>query len=253
MNCDDAQILLHGHLDGELELFRALELERHLADCPRCAPEYATLRALRGRVRDGALRYEAPAELRQAVRTALDEAAARRPRAASQKRRLNFGFAAAAGLAAAMLAAVVLMRTVPSPGDEIAQQAVASHVRSLMASHLLDVASTDQHTVKPWFDGKLDFSPPVTDFSSQGFPLIGGRLDYLGNRAVAALVYRRGKHVINVFVWPAAGAAPRTSRPPSQQGYNVDEMIFDGMHCFIVSDLNETELKQFAELLRGHK
>lgn len=259
MRCDDARILMHGHLDGELELGRALELERHLEDCPRCAPEYATLRALRSRVRDGAPRYQAPAELEERIRTALARedsssitSSARRPATASRTPRWRLGIAAAAGIAAAMLAAIVLMRTASPPGNDLVQQVVASHVRSLMASHLLDVASTDQHTVKPWFDGKLDFSPPVTDFSRRGFPLIGGRLDYIDNRAVAALVSQHGKHVINVFMWPDAGAAPTSITAPPRQGYNVEQIAIGGMNCYVVSDLNDAELKQFADLLRDH-
>jgi anti-sigma factor RsiW len=120
-----------------------------------------------------------------------------------------------------------------------------------MASHLTDVASTDQHTVKPWFNGKLDFSPFVTDFAKDGFALVGGRLDYIDGRPVAALVYQHGKHVINVFMWPVAADTIRAERVEMQQGYNVEQIIVAGMNCWIVSDLNQRELSKFGELLRA--
>jgi anti-sigma factor RsiW len=119
-----------------------------------------------------------------------------------------------------------------------------------MAGHLLDVVSTDQHTVKPWFNGKLDFSPPVTDFAKDGFPLVGGRLDYIEGRAVSALVYQHGKHVINVFMWPAAGDETSAERIKTEHGYHVEQLVVAGMNCWVVSDLNPQELDKFAGLLR---
>jgi anti-sigma factor RsiW len=133
--------------------------------------------------------------------------------------------------------------------DLAAREAVSGHIRSLMASHLTDVASTDQHTVKPWFGGKLDFSPPVTDFAATGFPLVGGRLDYLQGRPVAALVYMRHRHVINVFVWPVAGTEERFTPTRSIQGFHVIQGAHAGMTYRIVSDLNAEELAGFARLL----
>jgi anti-sigma factor RsiW len=126
---------------------------------------------------------------------------------------------------------------------------VTSHVRSLMAGHLTDVASTDQHTVKPWFAGKLDFSPPVTDFAAEGYPLIGGRLDYLHGRSVAALVYERRKHLINVFVWPTTEKDEAMTQSTTRQGFHVLHGTKRSMAFWIVSDLNAEELERFARLL----
>jgi len=254
MNCDDARILLHGHLDGELELGRDLELQRHLAECPRCAGEYQSMRAMRQRLKDDQFRFTAPLDLVERIRDAMPAGRSRtnsfisRPRLTSRTAGLVVPLAVAA-----MLTLLILPRLIPrAENDSVAREVVSSHVRSLMVSHLTDVASTDQHTVKPWFDGKLDFSPPVTDFAREGFPLVGGRLDYIGQRAVAALVYQRGKHVINVFMWPSSNTTTAAERIESQHGYNIEQLTAAGMNCWVVSDLNQVELKKFADLLHSH-
>jgi anti-sigma factor RsiW len=255
VDCDAVHVLLHGHLDGELDLVPDLEVERHLEQCPRCAREYAALRAMRARLKDESLHFEAPAELKEKIRGAARVAA---PRAeTSQVRRRFFSPRAnrfAIPLAvAAMLALFIVPRLIgPGDNDILSREVVASHVRSMMASHLTDVASTDQHTVKPWFNGKLDFSPPVSDFAKDGFPLVGGRLDYIDNRPVAALVYQHGKHVINVFMWPVAGKTAGAESVATQQGYNVERIVVAGMNCWIVSDLNRGDLAKLRELLLAH-
>jgi anti-sigma factor RsiW len=141
--------------------------------------------------------------------------------------------------------------TPSSPDEALIQQVVSSHIRSLMANHLVDVASTDQHTVKPRFDGKLDFAPPVIDLASKGFHLVGGRLDYLDNRPVAALVYRYQKHIINLFIWPSTSGEDTTPQMTSQQGYNVIYWKQSGMDYWAVSDVGEAQVQQFAHLIQS--
>ena len=255
MNCDDARLLIHGHLDGELDLASDLEVERHLRECPRCAREFAGLRAMRARLKDEEFRFETPAELKEKIRYVIPASAHRRADAYPSRRgpwvgrATRFAVSMAIG---AMLALVIVPHAFgPNADQGVAGEVVASHVRSLMPGHLMDVVSTDQHTVKPWFNGKLDFSPPVTDFAKDGFPLVGGRLDYIEGRPVAALVYQRGKHVINVFMWPAAGEATSAERIDTQHGYHVEQLMVTGMNCWVVSDLNPQELDKFAGLLRS--
>jgi anti-sigma factor (TIGR02949 family) len=255
VNCDDARLLIHGHLDGELDLASDLQIERHLEECPHCAREYAALRAMRTRLKDEGFRFAAPAELKERIRRSIPASAPRRAnayparRAAWVRRAGRFAVPMAIG---AMLALVIAPRTIGRNADQrVADEVVASHVRSLMATHLMDVASTDQHTVKPWFNGKLDFSPPVTDFAKEGFPLVGGRLDYIEDRPVAALVYQHAKHVINVFMWPSSGHETSPQRIETEHGYHVDQMFVAGMNCWVVSDLNPQELDRFAGLLRA--
>jgi anti-sigma factor RsiW len=255
VNCDDARVLMHGHLDGELDLAADLEVQRHIEDCPRCASEYAALRAMRTRLKDEAFRFEAPAALKEKIGRAIPASTPSRAngypsrRGAWMPRAVRFAVPMAIG---AMLALIIAPRVIAPPlNQQLASEVVASHVRSLMATHLMDVASTDQHTVKPWFNGKLDFSPPVNDFVKDGFPLVGGRLDYIEGRPVAALVYQHGKHVINVFMWPTAGTATSAERIETEHGYNVEQLIVAGMNCWVVSDLNQLELDKFAELIRA--
>lgn len=255
MNCDDAHLLMHGHLDGELDLVRDLEVERHIVECRHCAREYSTLRAMRLRLKEEEFRFEAPPELKARIRAAIP--ASRRPGADAYPARRETWAPRAIRYAipvalAAMLALVILPRAFgPSADQRVADEVIASHVRSLMPGHLMDVASTDQHTVKPWFNGKLDFSPPVTDFAKQGFPLVGGRLDYIEGQPVAALVYQRGKHVINVFMWPTHDSATSPQRIDTEHGYHVEQLAVAGMNCWIVSDLSSQELDKFASLLHA--
>lgn len=247
MSCQQTHELIHGYLDGELDLVKSLEIEKHLEQCPACTQNYEALRGLQSRLRDNSLRFEPSAKLEKRLHAALR--GEEKPR--SPKFRWSWAVAAAS-----LLAAVVLIWTVttismrPSADDVLAQEVVASHVRSLMGNHLTDVPSSDRHTVKPWFDGKLDFSPTVKDLSQQGFPLTGGRLDYISNRPVAALVYQRRQHSINVFVWPATAAPAINGKASERQGYNVIRWSNAGMNYWAVSDLNLAELQQFVQLLQ---
>ena len=248
MSCQQTHELIHGYVDGELDLVKSLEIEQHLAGCESCSRSYKGLRSLSAVVRNDALRFQPPADFEKRLRSTLrrEDKAERRPAL------FHWPWLLAATLCGAILIVgfgLAGMFTRQSPDDLLAQEVVASHVRSLMADHLADVPSTDQHTVKPWFDGKLDFSPPVKDLTAQGFVLTGGRLDYIGNRPVAAIVYQRRQHPINLFVWPATAAPVVNERALERQGYNIIRWSNGGMTYWAVSDLNLAELQQFAQLL----
>jgi anti-sigma factor RsiW len=230
MSCQETELLIHGYLDNELDLANSLEIERHLEECAACAHAWEQQLELRQALRTMAPRYRAPASLRRRFEG--------RPRAPW------LTMAAAAAVIVGAIGLWSLPRAIH--GDE--QELAAAHIRSLMANHLADVPSTDQHTVKPWFSGKLDFSPVVKDFADRGFRLTGGRLDYLGGRTVAALVYQRRQHVINVFTWPAA--ADRSPKTTARQGYNIVTWARSGMAYSLISDLNARELEELAALLQ---
>ena len=258
MNHQETQDLIHGYLDGELDLVRNLEIERHLAGCSECTQIYEDYRALQTAVRSSKLYYKAPATLQQRIKTSVRRAE-RSPLGLSLFG-LSTGLTGRMALSIAAILAVVLVfawsifrsGTAPSTHDLLAQEVIASHVRSLMVNHIADVPSSDQHTVKPWFNGKLDFSPWVEDLASQGFPLTGGRLDYLDNRAVAALIYRRNLHYINLFIWPKEQAPDSDLQIESQQGYNLIHWNERGMTYWAISDLNTSDLQQFAQLVQHH-
>jgi anti-sigma factor RsiW len=207
-------------------------------------------------VKTQATRYQAPVAVRANLLAALKAAPTPVVTGGGKDGARGWGWLNAGGAFAfgVVLALGVALGLGPGSGpqaDELTNEVVASHVRSLMASHLMDVASTDQHTVKPWFNGKVDFSPPVSDFTGEGYPLVGGRLDYLKHRTVAALVYRRHAHPINLFVWPDGGADEKESMA-SEQGYHVAQWRRNGMRFAAVSDVNTEELKAFADLVRQH-
>ena len=248
MICREVQELIHGYVDGELDLVRNLEMERHLRDCPVCSGAHDRLRTMRSAIAAGAPYFRPPSGLESRLRSRLREAAevdADPPRARHTWQWIGI---AAAVLIAALAITVTTRR--PAGSELLAQEVVASHVRSLMAAHLTDVPSSDQHTVKPWFNGKLDFSPTVGNFTEHDFPLVGGRLDYLDNRPVAALVYRRRRHFINLFVWPARGQSDSTPRQTEIQGYHLFHWTSAGMSYWSVSDLNTAELRQLVDLVR---
>lgn len=250
MICQEVHKLIHPYLDGELDLVRNLEIEAHLHDCRTCAQEYAELRSLHSALSATTLRFEPPAALRNRIRAGVRE-----NEVTNRPWRLSWRWMIPVGLAALIIVAwsLVAILSRPSASDLVAQEVVSSHVRSLMEKHLTDVPSSDQHTVKPWFDGRLDFSPPVKDLASAGFSLIGGRLDYIGNRPVAALVYQHRQHYINVFVWPSTGPSDTSGRALVRQGYNLISWTNAGMNYWAVSDLNLAELQQFVQLLQSDR
>jgi anti-sigma factor RsiW len=249
VNCQEIKTLKHAYADGELDPVRAAEIERHLSDCPTCSQAYENLRALRSALKSADLHFKAPAQLKQRIRASLPNEA----RSSSSKpfgwwQWLKWGMPGAGTALIAFLLATALIR--PSADERMAQEVTASHLRSLMASHLTDVASSDQHTVKPWFAGKVDFAPPVKDLAAQGFPLVGGRLDYLQDRPVAALVYKRNQHLVNLFIWPATNSSSTRKKPAVRRGCNLIHWNESGMTFWAVSDLNAAELREFAELLK---
>jgi anti-sigma factor RsiW len=244
MSCQELQTLRDAYLDGELDLTRSLEIETHLRECAACARAYDELRSLQMAMRSDALRFATPPSVERRVRSAVRSESG----AASPLFRWRW-LIPAISLAFVVIIVAGLLFTRTPADDLVASEIVAGHVRSLMASHLTDVASTDQHTVKPWFDGKLDFSPPVKDLAQQGFELIGGRLEYIANRPVAALVYQRRKHFVNVFIWPASLASDTKPTAQVRQGYNLIHWTSAGMTYWIVSDLNLAELQQLAQEL----
>ncbi len=252
MNCQDTRMLLDGYVDGEVDLVRSLEIERHLQSCAVCAQRYANYQTLRNAIRASDLYVPAPPSLHKRIHAAVLQTSKpeTKPRGLPQ-------WSPGRWLASAATAAAVVLLvwgtargwSLPSADDRLTQDVTADHVRSLMATHLADVASSDQHTVKPWFDGKLDFSPPVEDLAQEGYPLIGGRLDYLANHPVAALVYQRRKHVINLFIWPSTDSE-RAMSTVTRQGYYVVHWIRAGMTYWAVSDLSVAELEMFSHLIQ---
>jgi anti-sigma factor RsiW len=246
MNCHECREWMHPHVDGELDIRGSLELDHHLANCPGCAAEKEALRFLKATLRRSSLRYHAPVSLRRRFRHLC------RPSNNTALGKLSVALwlwrSWAIGATALALLMAFVLPTV-SGRNRLLDEVVASHVRSLMADHLTDVLSNDQHTVKPWFTGKLDFSPRVEDFAGRGFPLIGGRLDYLGGREVAVLVYRHNKHVINVYVWPAADSGAGLPSVGGRRGYSLISREATGFHHLLVSDLNRKELADLADLL----
>jgi anti-sigma factor RsiW len=242
MTCREAQSLVHAYVDRELDVVRTLEFERHLADCTECAQRIRAIRSLSARIKD---LYLNPSESFQAAMLSKFRAPAPpKPRTFPMPRLL----AIAASFIVLVTAAYFATRfvTAPSGNELLAAEVVSSHVRSLMANHLTDVPSTDQHTVKPWFAGRLDYSPVVKDLSSEGFNLIGGRLDYLDGRPVAALVFKTRQHYINLFCWPAENRPDSKIRQETRQGYNLVTWTRSQVIYWAVSDLNSEELMTFV-------
>jgi anti-sigma factor RsiW len=236
----------HAYLDGELDAVRAAEFEKHLAVCPDCAAAIASWDEVRSGIQHTGLREIAPSRLKERVYADLHRGRQMGP----QPRRTPYApwLAAAAAIVLALFIAAKFVPNRNGVPPQLVAQVVDAHLRSLQPGHLMDVVSTDQHTVKPWFDGKLDFSPNVQDFAEQGFPLQGGRLDVAGGRTVAALVYARRKHIISVFIWPSEqpDVAPQFG---SDHGYQWLSWRKGGMEYCAVSDVNAEDLQQLQSLL----
>ncbi|MEA1675058.1 anti-sigma factor [Nitrospirillum sp. BR 11163] len=249
--CPDKAELLHGLLDNELDVAHARELEAHIAACPACAEALSELRALRALLAQPSLRHTAPAALRARILADIGAVDPLRHVAKPQGRRWSPQLRrwGGAGMGVAIAASLLLMVAPFDRDAGLERELVAGHVRSLQAQHLLDVPTSDHHTVKPWFAGKLDYSPPVPELAAAGFPLQGGRLDYVAGRPVAALVYRHGAHVLNLYVWPGEG--PRQPAFEARDGYNLMRWRDGGMAYWAVSDVGAEEMHAFATALAG--
>lgn len=248
MECVGVDVMLQGYLDGELDLAGSLEIERHLRGCPACSQAHQQYRSLRSAITGGALYFEAPAGLRRRIRSSIRSAHRAEKGSFLQRWHWKILWVPAAAAVVVLAALPYLIR--PAAESLLAQEIVAAHVRSLMPGHLTDVLSSDQHTVKPWFNGRLDFSPPVTDLAAQGFPLVGGRMDYIGSRPVAALVYQRRKHLISLFVWPSQPADSTAGATVPQNGYRAIRWAQSGMTYWAVSDVSEGDLREFVNQVR---
>jgi len=240
MNCNEAEILLHGLLDQEIDAEPACRIEAHMRACARCAAQLRLHRAMRAIMSSADLRFSAPAALRARIRAMLPVAAA----VASWLRTLLKGFAFGSALSAAA-AALLMIAVIRSDQDQvIVSDVVSAHLRSLQADHLTDVQTSERKGVEPWFSARLGAAPPVPDLTQQGFNLIGGRIDYVLGKAVAAIVYRRNDHVINVFV--AQGApAEQAARVQTMQGFNVALWSEKGLNLCVVGDVSAEELENF--------
>lgn len=254
MSCHDLQPFIEGYLDGELDLVKSVEVETHLKDCPACSTEYKDHQELRSMIKSGSLYFSAPSALRQRIQSA---ASAESPSKPIFSWILNWPATLRwAGFAASLvLVALVTWNVAPhfsrrSADEVIVGEILDSHVRSLMVNHLTDVPSSDQHTVKPWFNGKLDFSPTVVNLTELGFPLVGGRLDYIGGKPAAALVYQRRQHLINLFIWPSPEDSSGSLKRLSRHGYNLIHWVQSGMSYWAVSDVNGEDLGRFVEASR---
>ncbi len=249
MRCDEVRPRLDAYLDGELPETERVPLRGHLQDCPDCGPEAAALERLRDGIRRSAPAYRAPEALRSQIRFALRREAAANAPAAALRAPGWLAYAASILLAVAVGSGGTFMLLGERQSDTMASEIIDSHLRSLLGTHLTDVASSDQHTVKPWFAGRTDLSPPVVDLRTEGFPLVGGRLDLIAGKPVPALVYKRREHVINLFVLPAMPADQGETL--TRRGYNLRHWDEGDLGFWAVTDAAPTELAEFERLYRA--
>jgi anti-sigma factor RsiW len=252
VNCDETRHLIHGYVDGELDLVRSLEIEQHLRDCAACAQAREGLQALSDSLSAKGLYFKPAASLKDRIRGSLRQAAGAK-RAARQRswRPLALAAAVAAGVLTVGLLRVASIRATE---DRIIQDVVTGHARGVVAVHHVDVETSNRHEVKPWLNDKLGYSPNVPDLAGEGFKLLGGRLDLVDNRTVGVLVYQRRKHLIDVFFWPSEqGPNTEASSATTRRGYQLIRWTQGGMAYWVASDLNEEELRQFVELMRSQR
>ena len=234
--CTDQELLLGGLVDGELDAANVALVEAHVTRCPECREELERIQAVRNLLRGEGIRHSAPESLRQRIADMPELS----PNARAASRLPGWLAPGMAGALAASLAMVTLLP--PSEQASLDQQIISSHVRSLQPGHLTDVQTTNQHIVKPWFNGKIDFAPPVPELADKGFPLAGGRLDSIDGKTIAAIVYKRRLHTVNLFVWPAKASRAVLS---VEDGFALAEWSDDGLRFAAVSDIPTQELQQF--------
>jgi len=238
--CEDHLLQLHALIDGELDAANSIAIEAHVATCAGCAQELRRLEAISASLGATGVQYAAPEGLKARIEAQLAE------QAAPLRRRAPVRPWLAGAVGAALAASLTLTIAIPQLSTaRLEDQLVASHVRSLLAAHLTDVATSDQHVVKPWFNGRIDFAPPVVELADQGFPLAGGRLDYVDGRVVAAVVYHRKLHTINLFVRPAGAFSSVTGVIARRNGYSLDRWTEGGLEFWAVSDISPADLQLF--------
>ncbi|MFZ6746806.1 anti-sigma factor family protein [Undibacterium sp. JH2W] len=251
MECKQIRPLMSAYLDQELDARQASQVDMHIAGCQDCSTALSQMQAVKAGVKQHAHYHTAPAGLRKKI---MADLAQQRPSLPSRFRAwpwawINLGLA---GMSTAAFAGIlVLYLSQPSATDIFNEDVLSSHFRSLAPGHMVDVLSSDQHTVKPWYAGKLDFSPPVRDLAAQGYPLLGGRLDYLAGRQVAALVYQHRKHIVSLYVYPENGKTSSLPTTVSSRGYQLMQWSAAGMHYVAVSDMNGEELAQFSRQIKA--
>lgn len=246
MRCADCREAINAYVDGELLAEEQRDVREHLASCVECRSEHDVVIATSRTLKEGLVRHAAPDVLKARIRSALAQPDAFEPPVAPPRRAWPRLLAAGVVIAAASSALTFSAVRPRDVQQTTTSEILASHIRSLMPGHLVDIASTDQHNVKPWFNGRIDLSPSVPRLDSLGFPLVGGRVDYVGGRAVPAVVYGRRQHLINVFSWPATDATPLAPTASTENGYHLVHWRGQGMEVWAVSDLNFAELRQFV-------
>ena len=260
MNCSEAEVLIHALIDGELDAGHVRDVEAHVASCADCSKKLADFRTMRQSMAAADMKDRAPAQLRARIEAALPAPRSSTPAPSTvvdfSARRFNRrffvgGFAAGTALSGAIAATLVLGVLRDDQAQRLTSDVVSAHLRSLQPGHLTDVETSDQHTVKPWFNGKLDMAPPVIDLTAEGFTLIGGRLDDINGETAAVIVYRRRNHVINLFVTENLGAKQAGGTATTRHGFNVRHFSEGGLDFWAVSDINATELDEFCQKLRA--